>query len=43
MTAASVLKQDQDTEKVQKNAIYLDKNTVCNFRVIPFIKLQNDT
>ena len=28
---ASVLKQDQDTQNVQKNAIYWDKNTICKF------------
>ena len=42
---AIVLNQDPSTGKVQKNAVYKDKNTTCKvfFWVIPFIKLQNDT
>ena len=36
---ASVLKQDPKTGKVQKNAIYLDKNhNMQIFGVIPFIE-----
>ena len=31
------------TQKVQKNAIYSDKTQHANFRVNPFIKLQNGT
>ena len=41
--ATSVLKQDPNTKKVQKNAIYQDKTQHANVGVIPFIKLQNDT
>ena len=40
---ASVLKQDPNTRKVQKNAIYWDKTQLQTFGVIPFVKLQNDT
>ena len=41
---ASVVKQDPNTEKVQKNAYLLGhKNSLQIFGVIPFIELQNDT
>ena len=33
--SASVLKQDPNTEKVQKNAIYWDKTKPANFRGNP--------
>ena len=40
---ASVLKQDINTHKVQKNTYLLEhKHTVQIFRVIPFVKLQNN-
>ena len=37
----SILKQDPNTWKVQNNAILLGESTWI-FRVIPFIKLQNE-
>ena len=42
---ASVLKQDPNTWKVQKNAVYWLKQKQKQeiFGVIPFVKLQNHT
>ena len=40
---ASVLKQDPNTWKVQKNAVYWLKQKQEIFGVIPFVKLQNHT
>ena len=37
---ASVLKQDPNTQKIQKNAIHWDKTQPANFRGNPFFKLK---
>ena len=43
-TTASILKQDPNTQNVQKNVYLLGhKHNLQMFRVIPFVKLQNDT
>ena len=40
---ASILKQDPNTEKVQRALFIKTKHNMHIFRVIPFIKLQNNT
>ena len=40
---ASILKQDPDTEKIQKNAIYEDKTEHTNFQGNPLYQAKKTT